>query len=202
MFTLYGAEFSAKRVEIQLQPLSLAGGIRDIWMSARHVVPEGCALDYEIQVNGVWYPLSQAHTALAGTPALVGFRAVATCTRDIAPTFTEKTGAVTVSRPATDLVHFGATITPPAPTSTFKVVAIVHGFDGGDHTLALSLISGVTEEAADSTVIEDTPDGRAKKYTFNFSTASPLSDFQVKTVGTCTAGAAPFSVSEITAHSA
>ncbi len=59
MFTLYGAQFKTARTEVQLQPVSLAGGITDITIEAPAIVPEGTSLTFEVQVGGKWYPLTE-----------------------------------------------------------------------------------------------------------------------------------------------
>ncbi len=90
MFSLYGAQFAVARTEVQLQPVSLAGGITDLAISAQQVVPDGCELQYEIQVGGKWYALGDQALVLQSAPDIVPLRAVLLGTSDLAGVHPER----------------------------------------------------------------------------------------------------------------
>lgn len=198
MFTLYGAQFSQPRTEIMLQSVSLAGGMADLHIAAQAVIPSGSELRYEIQVGGKWYPYGDAVFRLADLPDIVPLRAVMLGTSDVAPALQMEADTVTASRPGTTFTHYSATRTLAAPSTDIQVQVVVAQWDGVNHTLACTLVSGETTytPSVTSSILE--PDGEATRFTFTFAPGGGLSTYKVKLTGTKTAGATPFVVVERT----
>lgn len=190
MFSLYQAQFTASRSVIDLQPLSLAGGISDIDILASAILPGSTQLAYEIQVAGVWYPLAAVESSILGAggvmPNLLPFRAVFTGTPDVMPALTINNSQVTIQRIKTAFTYVSARRHLPAPSSGIHVTVRLEAFDAAHHTLAATLLCGdpayATVEAADSSSDVANPDGSIER-TYVFNTAAPVTDFRVKLVG-------------------
>lgn len=195
MFTFYGAQFRQPRVEVQLQPVSLAGGITDLGISAAQVVPKGCEIRYEVQVGGRWYALGDATMVLSAAPDLVPLRAVLLGTSDLAPGLVLAANAITASRPATAMVHISALRTLGASSTQITVEAVAAAYDPAHHTLACELISGANTYTPSVTATEDEPGGGAKRFIWTFSIPGGVSSYKIRLTGGRDA-TAPFSVTE------
>lgn len=189
MFSLYQAQFTASRAVIDLQPLSLAGGISDIDILSSAILPGSTQLAYEIQVGGQWYPLAAVDSSILGaggvTPNLVAFRAVFTGTPDVMPCLTLANSQVTISRVKPAFTYISAPRHLPAPSSNIHLTVRLESFDAAHHTLTATLLCGATfatVEAADSVTDVTNPDGSIDR-TFVFNTAAAQTDFRVKLVG-------------------
>ena len=79
MLQIYGANFEANQVAINLGALNLEGGIRNIDLTARQIVPSSCQLIFEVLPNGTstWLPITPESPLVpfASAPVLCQFRA-------------------------------------------------------------------------------------------------------------------------------
>jgi len=197
MFTVYCAQFGRARTEVQLQPLSLSGGLTDIAIDAPHVVPDGCTLQYEIQPqgSGAWYPLGDA-TLRLGTdttaPNLVNLRAVLLGTSDLQPAFAATTGAIRISRPDTSFVSWSTTRTLGAATTSVTLKLMLADWDAANHTITPKIVTGGSTEVAASTTVTTEIDGATRKvYTFTITSSS---SYEIKISGTRGSGSKPFAL--------
>lgn len=198
MFTLYAAQFNQPRVEITLQAASLAGGMTDLAISTPQVVPEGCEVQYEIQVAGKWYKLGDPVLRLATQPDIVPMRVVLLGTQDIAPAVRLTPNAVTASRPATNMVHWSKPRTLASTSTSITVQIVVAQWDAANHTLNCSLLSGTTTYSPVTTVTKTEPDGQAKRITFTFAPNPGISTYRIKLTGIRTPASQPFVIVERT----
>lgn len=190
MFSLYQAAFTASRAVIDLQPLSLAGGIADIDILASAVIPGSTQLSYEIQVGGVWYPLAEVDASIlanGGTPPnLVALRAVFTGTPDVMPALSLTNSQVKMSRPDVALTYFSDQHTlPGAGSSSITITARLESYVEANHNLTISLLTGptsATAEAADAVTDTVNEDGSIDR-TALFTLGAPVTQFRVKMVG-------------------
>jgi hypothetical protein len=189
MFSLYQAQFNASRTVIDLQPLSLAGGISDIDILSSAIIPGSTQLAYEIQVGGAWYPLAAVDSSILGAggvmPNLVAFRAVFTGTPDVMPALTLANSQVTIARCKTAFTYFGAQRHLPATSTNIHVTVRLEGFDAAHHTLTAELLTGAadgTTEAADSSSDVANPDGSIDR-TYVFNLAAGVDYFRPKFTG-------------------
>ncbi len=196
MFSLYGAQFRQARTEVSLAPVSLAGGLTDLALSASQVVPQGTELRYEIQVAGRWYALGDASMVLTMAPDLVPLRAVLLGTSDLAPGFVLAAGALTSSRAAGAMVHWSTARVLGAASTQIQVQVVAAGYDAAHHTIACSLKSGATTYPADTTVSAPEVDGGATRFTFTFDIVGGISGYSIEISGTCDGLVAPFAVAE------
>ncbi|MEM2073963.1 MAG: hypothetical protein QW228_06325 [Candidatus Aenigmatarchaeota archaeon] len=194
MFTLYGAQFKQARTEIQLQPVSLSGGITDLTIETPAVVPEGTQLIYEINVGGRWYPITEVGR-LNSKPDLVPIRAVMLGTADLQPALFLSEQAIIASRPTTTFTAVSTQRTLSAPRTTIEVQLLVAEFDSTKHTISCQLIAGTnTIDPAVVSQIQEDQDTIRFTYTFNFTDG--IDSYKIKIQGTRTEDSKPFVVVE------
>ena len=197
MFTVYCAQFARARTEVQLQPVSLSGGLTDIGIDAPHVVPDGCVLQYEIQPqgSGTWYPLGAAAMYLGAdstAPNLCNLRVVLLGTSDLQPAFAATTGAISVSRPATSAVSWSAARTLAAASTSVQLKLLLADWDAVNHTITVRIVTGGTTETAPSTTVTDVVEGATRKhYTFTIPSSS---SYEIKISGARASGSKPFAI--------
>jgi hypothetical protein len=193
MFKLYAAQFKQARTEVQLQPVSLAGGITDLQIIAPALVPEGTELIYEINVGGKWYPLKETGR-LSSAPDIVPLRAVMLGTADLQPALVLTEQAITSSRPATTFYATSTQRTLSAARQNIDVQLLLHKFNATVHTINCQLLSGSnTYNPATVTTQEDTDTVRK---TFSFNISAGIQSYKIKISGSRASSAEPFSVVE------
>lgn len=196
MFGLRFAQFSASRVAVDLQPLSLSGGISDIDILAGMVVPDATKLTFQVQVNGAWVALSDVtKNALIGLPPLLPFQVVFQGTSDIHAGIVLSDSQVKVTRPRTAFKHFSTQRLLPAPTSTVRVITTLGGWNPDRHTFGVKLKIGAT--LVSPAVVQDIDLGdRRVERTSLFTLASPTASFEIVSTGSSTTALDLFLVEE------
>lgn len=194
-FAFNGARFEKPRTEVVLQNITLAGGITDIKMSAKQVVPEGTSLEYEMNIGGIWYRLTdQTANRLSSGPEILPLRAVFLGTSDMAPAMRLASNAIIGSRNNTSMVHWSTTRTLSAATTTITLQAAVKNWDAVNHTITPVIKVASTDYTPTATVESNDPDGlRRFKWTF---TVPSTTTYSIKISGTRTSDAAPFQILE------
>jgi len=197
MFTLYAARFDNTRTEVELQDVSLAGGLTDIDISTQQVIPDGCELAFEVRVSGKWYRINDTADHLAVAPNLVPLRAVFLGTRDLCPAMQMEANAITVSRPAEDLIHWSTARALPSASEDITVHLVATGYDSADHTITVDLVDGANTYAQTG-VVESEEDDEATRLTFTFAPepGAGISNYQIRTTIARTAGSEPPCITE------
>ncbi len=198
-FDLYAAEFSSARAVIDLNPLTLNGGISDIDIIAPAIVPGSTQLTFEIQVAGIWYPLASTEAMVLGAggvvPPLLPLRAVFTGSPDMMPGIMLTGSQVTASRSATALALFSTVRNlPGAGSASIRVIARLEGFQAANHTATMKLLTGAgyaTETAASSVVDVVTPDGATER-TWLFNLGAAVTSYRMKATATTDNALTPF----------
>lgn len=203
MFSLYQAKFAASRTVIDLNPLSLVGGIADIDIIASTVLPGSTQLTYEIQVGGVWYPLADVDASILGAggvmPNLLAFRAVFTGTPDVMPFVSLTDSQVKISAPKAAFTYITATRNlPGAGSLSIHVTVRLESYVEANHDLTATLLTGgtfATATAPASTSDSVQPDGGIER-TFVFTLGAAVTAFKVKLAGATTNALNLFHVSQ------
>lgn len=172
--------------EVQLEPLTLAGGIDTIDINADMWVPTGTNVEFRIRdADGLWKTIGEDPTALATKPTTVQFKAVLRGTKDIAPMIgVGDKSKVILSRPGTSRVAVTKAIT--TPTTSKIVVRDRHAnWNGSYNSETITLLVGAgytTVETADltTTIIE----GNDVIFERTYNLASPRTSFKIKCAGT------------------
>lgn len=188
-YTLYYANFNAPRVEIQLQPLQLNGGIADIDINIDSLTPEGTEISFEVQINGVWKALGPNNIdLLIGLPPLLPFRIVLLGTMDVMPGFGAGIRSQTLtSRPRADYKHISTARILPAACKTVTVATRLEYWEATRHTHVCKLLTGdtfATVVNANSFSDEKTPDPAAIVRTYVFNIPDGLTKFKIQQEGT------------------
>ena len=171
MFALYFAKFNKVRTVVDLEAMSLSGGITDIDILAPMVMPESCTITFEVQVAGVWYPLDvvqSGNTVLYGLPPLLPFRAVFNGTSDVQAGINMLDSIVKYSRPRTTYKHISTEYTLASATQSFKIVAIIENYYETNHDFDCAiLIDGAGAEVAAASVVDEPMDDPIDARTVN-----------------------------------
>jgi hypothetical protein len=198
---IYYAQWAQTRYEIQLQPLSLSGGIEDIDILHHAQIPGACSLEFHVQQSGVWYPLAVSGVGpnLSGLPTLLPLKAVFTGTTDLMPGF----GLSTLSQVqllgtlGSSYTFLTTTQTPSTASQNFKVSAILKNWNSGIHTATIRVKdSGGTLHTGTvvDTVLVDGTTQRVVTYALGSTTAT----FVVQIDGATSSSGTVFQVSQLT----
>lgn len=194
MFTLYGAQFEQARTEVQLQPVSLSGGITDLMIEAPAIVPEGTQLIYEVNVGGKWYPVTEAGK-LSTAPDIVPLRAVLLGTADVQPALVLTDNAITASRPATTFMAVSTQRTLSSSRQNIEVQLLVADYNAQKHTVNCKLIVG-QNEVEPSVVQSMQEDERGTRFIYSFNITGGTTSYKIKITGSRTSDSQPYAIVE------
>jgi hypothetical protein len=200
-FRLYAAQFKKTRVVVDLQPLELLGGIGAIDINADAIEPGSCSIDFEVQINGLWYPLGRIAALLSAGGNLPGYlplRAILTGTSDVAPALGIAASLRTVSRPAASFIHISTVRNLPAASTQIRVTETLESFGGAYHSCTAKLLTGAdyaTSTAASSSLDKVNADGSIER-TWIFNLGAGVTSYKIRTEGTTTSPLRPFQVSQ------
>lgn len=201
VFSVEFARFERVRSVVELQPLTLTGGISSMDIMAGMVVPNSCQCFFEVMKSGSgWETVDSLTPAkLIGLPPLLQFRVVMIGTTDVAPGIRIAGSRVRLSRPRTTFKHISTPRTLPAPTEQVKLTVRLENWDGAKHTHAARLLcvapGYATIETPDVTETALTEDPKAIIRTYTFNTAAPVSAYKIEQTGTTTTALDTFLVS-------
>jgi hypothetical protein len=196
MFRLYAAQFKQARTEVQLQPVSLAGGITDLQIIAPAIVPEGTELIYEINVGGKWYPLKETGK-LSSAPDIVPLRVVMLGTADLQPALILTEQAITASRPAETFYATSTERVLSASRQNIDVQVLLHKFNPAKHTINCQLIDTLSNTIYNPALVttEQEDEGALRK-TFTFNISAGIQRYKIKLSGSRTSDAEPYAIIE------
>ncbi|RFB80398.1 hypothetical protein DYH55_02400 [Methylovirgula sp. 4M-Z18] len=199
-FNLYTCKFRQAISTIDLNPLQLAGGITSLDILAGAITPGATSLTFEVQVNGQWISLAAANAgalnAGGSLPPLLPLHAVFAGTPDVQPVLNLLQSNVHVSRPNTSFTHMALPRTPPAATSSIRIIERYESFDPNFHTGKVTIMTGAgyateTQPSSYSDVIAS--DGATER-TFVFNLGAAVTSWVTKSAGTTTSALKTFHV--------
>jgi hypothetical protein len=197
-FDLVFAQFSSPRVEIQMQPLQLAGGIVGIDINADTAIPNGAALTFQVQIAGVWKTLSPDFQ-LTGQPAILPMKAVFDGTSQVMPQLGLLSNSrQTTNRPRSDFTHISTVRNTPA-CLTIRVSLRVEAWRDTHDTILCTILTGgsfaTVTTPTTTTVITPIDDANARIINYVF-TVSSTTTYKIKITGTIDNVATPYVISE------
>lgn len=142
-FSLVCAKFTAGEQTIELQPLSVSGGVAAIKSKLKAIQPAGSALRLEVQLNNNWRDvelINQIDTLPPFTPV----RLVVQATEFLAPVIDTVGSQITAFRPANTLRFTGKT-RPVMRTGFVRLTISAIGYDETMHTISFALKNGASE---------------------------------------------------------
>lgn len=197
----FTAVFNKPRVDVDLQPLGLLGGIQMIDILHDGIIPGSTDLVYSVQIAGAWRALDPSDPdILASLPAQTPLRMSFVGTSDIMPMVRLDGSVAHVGRLAQALKNVAATKTV-ASSDTVTVTLRMRGFDQAHHTVTPTIAvtaNGVgapvnVVETHDTVVTRNLPDGAVEKvFTFNLAAAMTAYNFVIE--ATSDAPTRPFTV--------
>ena len=201
---LYSAQWAQTHYEIQMQPLSLSGGIEDIDFLHHAQVPDSCNLEFQVQMGGVWYPLATAGIGpnLSSLPTLLPLKAVFDGTTYAMPGF----GLSTLSQTqlygslGTSYTFLTTTITPSTASQNFVVSATLVNWNPSLHTATIRVKdSGGTLHTG--TVVDTLQVDGTYKRVVTYALGSTTATFVVQIDGSTSTAGTVFQVSSLSIDS-
>lgn len=186
---VYGAQFASNQVTIEFDALNLAGGIRNIDLTARQVIPDSCNLIFEVLPagTGAWLPITPDNPLVPfqNAPVLARFRARFIGTNAIMPGIMLSDSICNIWTPGPVFVLSTDMETLAAASNQITVKLVVENFNPTAHSLGstqgdgngwIKLYSGSPLVATNPTSVTTTLlDAAAGRYqiTASFSSLSP-----------------------------
>jgi hypothetical protein len=177
------------RMEIQMQPLQLPGGIGGIDIIADSIVPACTDLSYQVQIAGAWQPFSEDPDTpdLSSNPPLLPFKIAFTGTTDLMPAISCVKSQVTlIGAPQNAFHHISQAIVVGSTSTHIKVIAKLVAFDAARHTCIASVHIGASHFNYDTVSDDTNTDGSINRtWVFN-QTVTAGNSFYVEMDGTNT----------------
>lgn len=196
MLNLYFAKFNVSFAQVNLNPISLSGGIADIDLLASLIRPESTELFLQYQLNGIWYSLNpDTAINLDGLPPLLPLRATFVGSEDVMPAMELSSSVITYSRPKLAFKHYSTIRTLGSAKTDIQVQILLENYDETPHGCTIKLLVGGSEIAAGSVsdeVISDKVIRRTALFTFD----PAISAYQVIIEGSTNDASDVFVVSE------
>lgn len=184
-------------VNVNLQPLQLAGGIGAVDVLANHIIPAACDLHYEVQIGGNWLPFAQDVAFPDGSSALIPFRVVMTGTTDLMPAFSITNSEVSLTQAASNSFHHISTdVVLGSPTTSVKVVLQLQNYIEAHHDCNISLHYGATHNTTPTGGAVDVMQDDGSIMRTAIFTTSSQSDYIIEIDGAWDGTGAPYHVSE------
>ena len=191
---LYFAHFDSARTVVNLEPLELAGGITHIDLKVQGVIPDGCELHYEYQINGRWIAIAEGTAEnLANLPPLLPVRMVFIGTSDLMPCI-GTTSQIRVSRPAKAFHHFSTQRTLADAKDLIEVQVLATGFNDAIHALELYLLIDGNRVIPASITDKQEPDGMRR--IARFELVAPTDTYSIELKGTTSTARECFHVAQ------
>ena len=186
------AQFANPNIVIPLPNLNLGGGADTIDLLSKLILPDGCNLDYQVQIGGQWVSLSQVTSStnpLAGNPNTLPLRLVISGTGAVAPILDTSPAVGRLSKSGVALDHVSAVQTPAAPVTTIHKTVVIDNWQPAVQTLTANLRTGASfaTNTAPTSVSADViqADGSLlRTYTWTLGAAVP--SFEMELIGTTT----------------
>lgn len=185
MFRLYACKFKSTKVTIELEDVSLAGGIRELQTILTGYTPSGTDLVVQGRIGSTWRNLTEDdETVLTGLPNLVPLRLIFIGTVDLMPGIDLTKSRVIASRPRLSSVHISTIRNLGSRTTTsIKVKEASPNFSGSAHNWVVTILTGsgfATEVTA--TLVKDEVRGDGQKVRTWVFTVAATSQYRIKTL--------------------
>lgn len=195
---LYFAEFTTPRITANLQPLSLAGGIRGIDILGQIIHHGAGQFLLEGQIAGKWRPIKPGQPLdLSSLPTSLPLRATFEGTTDVQAAAILSGSSIIVRRPDTSFTFVSNKRTLGSNATTVYVRARLKNFIEANHDLTciLRTVDDSVTEAADATADTEISDGTIEReWTFNIAAGD---DYHIELTGTTNTVNSEFVVMEL-----
>jgi hypothetical protein len=184
---LYFARFQQNFVAVDLQPVTLGGGITDFDAITREHSPAGSECHIQIQIDGLWKPFAPAAGAhpLAAKPVTLPMRLVMVGTSEVMPAIKLGESEISFHLSDDDFTYLSEIRDAGAAAASVELQLRIVGWDAGKHALTATIESGVNSDAPSSTTDVVQADGSILR-TMSFTLTLASQTYQIKLVGTST----------------
>lgn len=177
------------RYQVEMQPLSLAGGIQSVDILAEHIIPAATDLSYALYLNNQWQPFNPSPdnpTPLGSSVQLARLAAIFTGTTDLMPGLSLVNSQVKLTGTTQNsFYHISTNIARGSPTATgLQVITSSTGFNS-HHTLGCK-IHTPSGQATPTTIVPPVTlsDGVTTQHVWQFTTGTTaVSNYQVELTG-------------------
>lgn len=192
---LYFAEFDVAFTSVQLETVTLSGGITDIDIVSTEHVPEGCELYWNVRFDGAWHRLERVTGThpLAAAPATVELQLVMVGTRDIMPAIKLPDTVLRLNKGGSTFTHLSEVRDAGSAAASVRVELEIAAWDAGKHTLAATVEAAGNSDGPSASTDFPLPNGNIRRV-MDFTLTAPSQTYQLKLVGGTNDVAAPFVV--------
>lgn len=192
---LYFAHFDVAYTAVQMETVTLSGGITDLDIVSTEQTPDGTELYWMVRYSGTWHRLEKVTGThpLASGPATVEVMLVMVGTRDIMPAIRLADTVLRLNRGGTSFTHLSVVRDAGSNAASVRVEMELAGWDAGKHSLTVTVESGGNSDAPGSTTDITLPNGNIRRV-MEFTLTAPSQTYQIKAVGTTNDNADPFAI--------
>lgn len=179
------ARFANGKTRVTANPLTLAGGIDTVDIIAPAMVANGTAIDYEVSIAGVKYPISEpagAHPLLS-RPSNLPLDVIMTHTDRVAPMIDLSTASAKVFKEGSAMQHNSVARVPPASITKVDETIYVENFDPAVHAFTPKVQSGggfTTETAPTTTTAPELQSDGSYKLTWSWTGLASITQHKMK----------------------
>lgn len=199
-FDLFEREFLTPITYVQFGNLGLVGGIASLDLISEAVVPAGASMVMEVQIGGVWKPLTgenETASVLASLPSTLPLRLALLGSSRAQPGIVITGSQIRASRPATAMKHFSVTRTIPSATTKWRAVWRLTNWDAAKHT-AVPKLKVAGAEVSAGTISDRVIDAKTIERTALWTLGAASATAKLVLIGTSTDAADNFAASDVT----
>lgn len=168
-YSLRYADFGAGTTQsiIELNSLSLSGGIASISVKLAAQLNASCGIDFQISINDQWQSIGVMQN-LSSLPAYSPLRAVFTGTQKVMGLLDVANSGITIFRPSTALMFISKPRLTQAAGNKFKTTFEVFGFKSQYHTFTPTIKVNGSEISPLALTSRESTDGYVTTFTATF----------------------------------
>jgi len=203
LFSLVKASFTAGTQYVELNPLSVSGGIASIKSELSAIVPEDCDFSLEVEINSVWREIDILNQ-LDQLPPYTPVRAKAVVTERAAPLIDTVKSRITAFRSSNSL-RFTAKKRPISDPGVIRVSVSTMGYEpyngqtaSGFHNIAFSVKCNDDPAVYTPTLVRPVyGSNKSAQFEVVFSVPVSKTEYQLTITGTTTLATRVFDITSI-----
>lgn len=194
LFSLVTASFTAGEHIVELNPLSVSGGIASIKSELSALVPENTTIAIEVDINTVWRAIEVIDT-IDQLPPFTPVRMKVTATSEAAPMIDTVNSRLTAFRPANQL-RFTGKLRDVTQPGALKVSVSAIGYDPAFHTITFAAKVG-TSTIKPTVVRPVYGNNTSAQFEVTFALPIDATQYQINITGNTTLATRVFDITSI-----
>lgn len=203
LFALETAEFSAGTQYVELNPLSVSGGIASIKSEMAVIVPDGTTIDLEVDINGIWHDVEVIDN-IDQLPPYTPARLKVTTTTTAAPIIDTVASRITAFR-AANTMRFTSKKRAIADPGTIRLSISTMGYDpynaetlSGFHAIAFTVKCNDSATVHQPTLVRPVYGSNSSaQFEVTFSVPADKTEYQLSINGSTTLATRVYDVTSI-----